>query len=306
MPTSTDCLPWWHTKYAAIADDALGRQIVRSGCAVDGYGNVGCDPEAMRADAEAQLRGMNLPIEGLSLEAYTLARYAQSEVGIKTVEEGVAVMEAAVNKSKGDVNALLLYRQGQGHPNYGKYGPIHGGGGGVSTAPFGRWAATTSDPSVIALLLAQFVISGRSDNFSNNADDQDGPEYWVNQGQQALNNYVTCLAVGCPNHGPQKYWVGPLPGVDPWHTFIQAPGPPANTPEGQALLQRGIDALQLPMQRPTWEGLPVCSGGPSIFSGLTGSGPMSKTEIALVAISTIAGMLLASRFLRWRGEPLSL
>ena len=47
--TSTSCYPWWHAKLANAP-----KTIVSSGCPTVN-GNVQCEPEAMRANAEAQL-----------------------------------------------------------------------------------------------------------------------------------------------------------------------------------------------------------------------------------------------------------
>jgi hypothetical protein len=281
-----DCLPWWHSKF----DSVPAFTVSMSGCRVGSDGNVPCDPEALRADAEAQLRGAGYDVS-LSLEAYTVARYLQSEVGTSGIEEAVAVAEAGVNRATrngGSVLDVLLYRPGSG---YGHYGPIHGIGTGTSTAPYGRWAATSQDPTLKALLIAQLVTSGDSGNFSQDADDQDGPEAWVYKGQDSLNNYV----IGLARNG--KYWVGPLPGVDHWKTFLQfTPGISASSSEGQALMQRGIDALQLPMVRPDWSGLSVCSE--PLFKG----GPLSRGEIVLISVVSIAALFGALKFDKWLGS----
>jgi hypothetical protein len=250
--SSTACYPYFHGQYAPLA--AGPQTYIRSGCSVGSNGNVNCDPEDMRANAELQLAQLGFPRE-LSLETYTLARYMQGEVGSGTVEERVAVGEAAVNRAKRErttVNGLLLFRQPQGHPNRGWYGPIHGVGTGVSTAPYGRWATTSADPTLLTLLLAELVMSGKSYDFSRGADDQDGPEAWIGQGQASLDGYVRRLA------SSNKFWVGPLPGVDHWHTFLQFTAGPFD--DKQALLQRGLEALSLPAQRPQWPAdLPLCS-----------------------------------------------
>ncbi len=255
-----DCYPYFHNLF-----DDVANVVINSGCGIGGDGNVGCDPESMRASAEAQLAALGYP-RSLSLEAYTLGRYMHSEVGSGTIEERVAVGEAAVNRARreygimGSVNDLLLYRQNPKSAcwpacaaNRGKYGPIHGVGTGTSTAPYGRWAATSRDPSLKSLLIADLIVSGKSFDFSNGADDQDGPEAWINQGQASLTGYVQRLA------SKGKYWVGPLPGVDHWHTFLQFTPGPLVTNKAE-LLQRGIEALTLPAQRPQWDpNLPVCS-----------------------------------------------
>jgi hypothetical protein len=235
----------------------------------------------MRASAESQMQAMGYFQAGLPLATYTLARYMQGEVGDGTIEERVAVGEAAKNRaamSGTDINGLLLYRQPQGNPNRGYYGPIHGVGTGVSTAPYGRWASTSQDPTVLTLLLADLVASGASGDFAQGADDQDGPENWISQGQTALDNYVTGLAKA------GKFWIGPLPGVDHWRTFLQfTPGAAIRGALGPALMQRGLDALQLPAQRPTWpDDLPVCGK------------PMSTAGVALLSgLGLLVGVLAA-------------
>jgi hypothetical protein len=248
----SDCFPFFHNLFPA----ATNQIKLSSGCSLNSTGNVGCSPESMRADAEHQLSAAGY-LSSLDLETYTLARYMQSEVGGGTVEERVAVGEAARNRARSEnigINDLLLYRQPVGHPNRGFYGPIHGIGTGVSTAPYGRWAATSADPTVQTALLADLVTSGKSANFSRGAIDQDGPEYWAGQGQASLNGYVQGLAKS------GQYWVGPLPGVDHWHTFLQfEPGISSSTVEAQALIARGMQALTLPVQRPQWPAdLPIC------------------------------------------------
>lgn len=259
------CLPWWHTSFAALGNRE-GR-IVSSGCATSG-GNVQCEPEAMRARAEAVLRQLGLA-GNLSLNAYTLARYIASEVGSGTPEEKVAVAQAALNRIRlerlRDVNALLLYRQGAGHPNRGYYGPIHQGSGPSRTSPYGRWAATSRDPSVQDLAIATFVLDGGAAGFVRGADDQDGPE--------GLDNPVGKVRAQALR---RDYWVGPLPGVDHWHTFLYRHRPDI-APEsalGKALTARGVAALS-DRTRPNWTGYPVCpkpSIGPLVAVGVASAG----------------------------------
>lgn len=286
------CYPYFHALFAPIA---LGPQTtVRSGCSVGANGNIACSPESMRASAEAQLRAQGLFSDGLSLEAYTLARYMQGEVGSGTVEERVAVGEAARNRAKREgtnILGLLLYRQPVGHPNRGYYGPIHGVGTGTSTAPYGRWATTSQDPTVLTLVLADLVASGNSRDFAQGADDQDGPEAWISQGQAALTNYVRGLA----KNG--KFWVGPLPGVDHWRTFLQfTPDPVTRAAFGQALAQRGIEALSLPAQRPSWPNLPIC--GQPMSSGQT-----FFLMMAGLALGVASAALVARRFIPIQMAP---
>jgi hypothetical protein len=226
----------------------------------------------MRAAAESAMRELGYWGKGrMPLAVYTAARYVASEVGSGTPEEKVAVIEAAVNRAElerlRDINSLLLYRQGPGHPNYGYYGPIHKGGD-VSTHPYGRWAATSKDPGIDDLLIADFVLAGRTKNFSRGADDQLGMDAILRKKGAAAVTYAVKA-----NAAKQDYWVGPLPGVDHWHTFLFAHRPdidPSST-TGQALIQRALDATTT-MIRPDWSTIAMCSSGPKmpvpVFAGL--------------------------------------
>lgn len=241
------CLPWWHTQFAALGGSE--RKRIRSGC---GYanGNIQCAPENMRRDAEAKMHALGYSIS-LSLAEYTLARHIASEVGSGTPEEKVAVAEAARNQARRrnypDVTKLLLYVQRSGHPNRGYYGSIHGEGG-TSTAPYGRWASTRSDPGVDDILIAKFVLAGKSKNFAKGANKQYGTEY--------LKNPSYSVKVRANSH---DYWVGPLPGVDHWRTILYATYPTIdpNSAEGKALVARALSAVAS-RARPDWSGLPIC------------------------------------------------
>lgn len=278
MATSTTCYPWWHAKFAPLRANPI---YVRSGCAINAAGNVACDPEAMRAKAEAFLRAGGY-LDKLSLETYTLARYTQGEVGGGhgggTIEEAVAVGEAAINRAKlegrRDANAILLYRQRPGHPNYGFYGPIHASGG-TSSAPYGRWATTHTDPTVLACLLADLITSGKSGNFNRGADDQAGLQYVANF--PSIPGAITTWA----NRG--AFWVGPLPGVDHWRTFLvrHHKDETASTPWGIARVQWTLAHLNADMAanggarkmaRPWPANLPTCArGGLLAVAGILGA-----------------------------------
>jgi hypothetical protein len=265
----TSCYPWFHAKFAPLLATPFAKQYLVSGCKVDPLGNVPCSPEAMRAKAETKMRELGL-LSSVSLATYTLARYMQGEVGSGTIEERVAVGEAAYNRGKGSAQGvvnLLLYRQPAGHPNRGWYGPIHGGG--VTSAPYGRWATTSADPTVLTLLLADLVMSGTT-QFTGGANDQDGMEYIsAFPSVEAKVRYEAKLG---------KFWVGPLPGVDHWHTWLwYSPGVKADSPMGVALIQRALDEAgrcqgTLPgnkrcANRPVWPAdLPIC-GKPFMLPG---------------------------------------
>lgn len=277
MATSTNCYPWWHAKFAPLQARPI---YLYSGCSVNAAGNVGCDPEAMRAAAEQKLREGGY-LRNLSLETYTLARYMQGEVGGGygggTLEEAVAVGEAAINRAKlegkRDANAILLYRQNPGHPNYGFYGPIHGPGG-TATAPYGRWATTHADPTVLAVLLADLITSGKSGNLSRGAVDQASPAYAANF--PSIPGYVKYLA------NNRLFWIGPVPGIDHWRTFLVAnqPGQSSGTPWGTARVQYTLDYLDADMAanggqrkiaKPWPADLPICTrSGLLIAAGIVG------------------------------------
>ena len=264
MATRTDCLPWWHTKFVALST-GHSRPRISSGCSIVG-GNVNCQPESMRARAEAELRRLGYWTKGtMPLAVYTLARYASSEVGGGTPEEKVAVMEAAINRARGTdtsrgyypndaadtgIVRLLLYRQGSSsHPNYGWYGPIHAG----STSPYGRWASTNQDPGIDDLLIADFVLAGKSNNFARNAVTQFGMDV-----RSIISSPRALVAKVAQQSG--YYWVGPLPGVDHWHTFLlrQDKNLAPSSPQGQQLVSMAQASLTDPMQRADWTNYPVC------------------------------------------------
>lgn len=279
MSTSIDCYPWWHAKFEPLRQ---AKQIkLNSGCVVNSSGNVPCEPQDMRRAAEMQLQAAGY-LSSLSLETYTLARYMQGEVGGGagggTLEEAVAVGEAAVNRAKlegkKDANSILLYRQAPSHPNYGWYGPIHGFGG-TTTAPYGRWATTHVDPTVLAVMLADLVTSGKSGNFSRGADDQDGLEYSANFPN--VEGYVNNLA------SRSKFWVGLLPGVNHWRTFLQTTikGETNKTPKGIARVQYTMSVLandmavtgKRAMAHPWPKDMPICArpGGLLAAAGILGA-----------------------------------
>jgi hypothetical protein len=315
-----NCFPWWHGVYEPLMREAWAKTIVPSGCVADYTGSVPCSPEAMRASAEAWLTKnapQVIPMIGgsLSQEVYTFARYMHSEVGSGTIEERVAVGEAAVNQAirraglTGDfwskLNKMLLPNGKYGAIHvYGSYCPSIGKTDGCNAA--NRWAATTRDPSVMAILLANLVVSRQSGDFANGAQTQWGPDAlsWAKAGNFTTTNVINFVRSAASDSQGRYYWVGPLPGVDPWHTFLTKRGPAANTAEGQALIQTGIGALPVSGGRPvrtTWEGLSVCAGGPSLFAGA----PLSRTEMVLLALAGLGGLAGAVYFDRWLGNAKS-
>jgi hypothetical protein len=280
------CYPPFHATFAPLA--AGPQTTVFSGCSLNAQGNIGCAPEAMRTNAEAQLQRLapGLFSGRLSLEAYTLARYMASEVGSGTVEERVAVGEAAVNQAKrrpgsSSILNVLLYNQSAGHPNYGFYGPIHGPDG-VTTAPYRRWASTRLDPTVLTLLLANLIVTGQSNNFARGADDQ----------SDLFNRKAYPNPVGTLQFMATKgnYWVGPLPGVDHRKTFLfRNFGFSPVSPQGAALLMQGIAAVSS-NAAPDWPAnLPICTTAPTSTSS-TGRSNFATFMIGMGAVGGLVGL----------------
>lgn len=248
----------------------MSNKPIDSGCPTVN-GNVQCKP----ADMAARV--------GVPLEQYTIARYMQSEVGSGTIEERVAVGEAAVNQARmrgyPGVDKLLVWNPGTNAANQGYYGPIHGPTG-VSTAPYSRWAATSKDPSPQTLALAQLVLSGKSGNFAQGATSQYGMEYISNPPR---------LVNGHADDG--KFWVGPLPGVDPMRTFLfrQYPKGALSAAEAEALRARGLAAVAAGRVRPS----PDCvDGDGSIGVKLSGG---AIVLLMFLGSAAIAGAIYAGR-----------
>jgi hypothetical protein len=298
------CYPWFHEKYAAIHNEPWAKAIISSGCGVDGAGNVACPPDQLRAKAEAWLnqkapQALAMIGGSLSQDVYTVARYVQSEVGSGTVEELVAVAEAAMNQAMRRAGLLGSWRSALKGMLYktGYYGPIHApeswcvangykcttSNPKICCAPFGRWAATTSDPAVRAVLAAHLAVSGASGGFAGPVETQWGPEAWIRDGQARLHNFVKNIA-----SASKYYWVGPIPGVDPWHTFLvtkELYG--ATSILGQARIALGMEALTLPRQPPGWpDDLSICGRSP-----LSHISPTGKTFlIASLGLAVGAGI----------------
>lgn len=291
----SSCWPWFSAPYRALAAESWTKTIIPSGCSVDSSGNIPCSPESMRAKAEAWLAAKYPQVlaqigGSLPLDVYTFARYMHSEVGSGSIEERVAVGEAAYNRSRRWGRSIYNMLTPSGY-----YGPIHAPDAycqslgydcankhNVCCAPYKRWAATSRDPSIMSLLLASLVVTGASGDFAQGADDQAGPEAWISQGQARLTSYVQGLA----KNG--KYWAGPLPGVDPWTTFLTIT-PDAITRQvmGSELTRRGVEALTLPRRAPVWPASAEVCAKPVVSR---------RAQTFLVAMLGIAGGALAARF----------
>jgi len=241
----------WHDHYAPMVGGPADAKILSSGCTPDANGNIQCDPETMRAGAEKQLKASSFwpQDKPLDLATYTLARYMHSEIGSGRAEERVAVGEAARNRAhlqNTDVNGILLYRQ----PNH-LYGQINVPGKGNIN---GRWAATSRDPSILTTLLADLVMSGRSEDITHGADDQDGLEF-KKYFPVPMDRILSEAKAG-------RYWVGPVPGIDHWKTTLfRTFGYKPDSTEGKALIERARAVFGNPVydggvvaksMRPVW------------------------------------------------------
>jgi len=286
---------------SALAEQAWAKTIVPSGCSIDETGNIPCAPSSMRAAAEKWL-ALNVPamltlIGGkLDQTVYTFARYMHSEVGSGTIEERVAVGEAAINQAKSRAGALgdwISKLNTMLTPN-GKYGAIHApaaycaalGTCGTACNCAGRWAATTRDPSVLAIVLANLVVSGGSGGFARGAMTQWGPEYLENTNGSRMGTGTTRARVenfvryAASSKGGRYFWIGPLAGVDPWHTWLAGKKLPIGV-NAETAIQYGIEGLALAADgrpsRPLWpKDLPICgkpmSGGGAALALLLGIG----------------------------------
>lgn len=246
------CIPAWFAGYLALSN-----KTINSGYRVDGAGNVPADPMALTKAAGRAIAGdvslsPALRARGarLTLAAYTLARYVTTEVGTSSIGDAVAVLQDAVNQAvrrgHGDVVRLLLQAQALGHPNRGWYGPINVQVNGL-TAPFGRWAATTKDPTLRAIVLAQDVLDGVIPRGFNKGG--------ADQANLTLFNNPTARIQKLAGEG--LYWTGPLPGANHRRSMHFAPVSDVTTPTAAALITRAVAALST--AAPSWAKTPICN-----------------------------------------------
>jgi hypothetical protein len=264
IPPIPRCLPPWHNHVAAIPN-----LTISSGCPpVNGFTR--CDVNKMRAAAQDKMVALGFWPAGkpMSQATYTLARTITSEYGSGSPEDlvaiGVAYKDAALS-------GRLLTVGPNGAP---AYGPIYSSDPVLCAAagkpivppktvcaPFNRFAATTQDPTARSLVVADMVLSGAVGNFAEGASDQHGPNAGVAQyGKDWVIRNIPRKA----KNG--DYWIGPWPGVDWFETFIymHRPDIAPDSPDGQFLQQRAINALQpmLTKTRPhaKWNDVLPCDG----------------------------------------------
>jgi hypothetical protein len=232
---------------AILALANVPRTTVPSGCKIvtDSsnalFGFIPCDPEAMRASA-AQATG-----RAITLDQYSLARNLATEIGNGAVAEKVAMAmstigRAALGSLGTTVTEVVLTNTGCsfGRGSRCFYGSIHASGN-VDTAPFGRFTASTQDPTLQDLAIAEFVLNGgggaplNPSNFARGADDQWSPL------SSARGDRSGGVDKGLNAIGAQAlqgdFWVGPICGVDPVNIqFFRHRPDLKGTAEGQALI----------------------------------------------------------------------
>lgn len=298
------CVPSWFAHYRAISNKTL-----TSGYVVDGAGNVPAAPAALAQAAGRKLAADTmLPADvrargaRLTLDAYTLARNMTSEVGTSSVGDAIAVGQATVNRAalgRKTVTDVAINRQAPGHANRGFYGPINvtkrDANGQKITAPFGRWTATTKDPTVRAIALAQDILDGVIPaDFNKGGDDQ---------ANLTIYKYPARRVRELADEG--AYWVGQLPGVNHRRTMVFRKVQ-VNAPTAATLLARGIAALDQPSV--DWAKYPVCAGGgllvdrngTAVSAGTVGAIAPSAAPIIGAAVVTTAAMVGAAVWRRRR------
>jgi hypothetical protein len=226
---------------------AVPRTTVSSGCKIVSnsedalFGFIPCPPEEMRARA-ARATGRSI-----TLDQYSLARNIATEIGSGTIGEKVAMAlstigRAALGSSGTTVTEVVLRNT---NCSFGRgsrclYGSIHAAGN-VDTAPFGRFTASTQDPTLQDLAIAEFVLDGGGgaplslSNFARGADDQWSP-LSSRRGDRAA-----AVQTGLDKIGGEAlqgdFWVGPICGVDPVKIqLFKRRGELKGTPEGSALV----------------------------------------------------------------------
>jgi hypothetical protein len=206
------CIPWWHGQLAKWQQDK--RPVTECEALTSATAQfplaqfVTCPPEQLRAAAEKSMQVMGVWRTGtkLAMDVYSVARNIASECGDGTPEEMVVTAECVLNESqlrKISPTQLLL-------TNKLKL-PFYGGVEGHE-----RWASTTTDPTVGHLLIALFVMSGKTEGFARGGtryvhpdDVKDDPRLFMWLGQQ--------FASG------KWGWTGHYPGVNIRKLFVMRP-----------------------------------------------------------------------------------
>lgn len=282
------CVPSWFATYRAVSN-----KTVTSGYSVDANGNVPAAPAGLAQAASRKLAAdTSLPAEvrargaRLTVDAYSLARNMTTEVGTGSIGDAVAVGQATINRaalSRRSVTDVVINRQAVGHRNRGFYGPINGRNANGLTAPYGRWTASTKDPTVRAIALAQDLLAGVIPlGFNKGADDQANLTIYKDPAAKVRGFAAT-----------GSYWVGPLPGVDHRRTMLFRNTGVLGAAQSAVLTQRALDALIAPSTN--WAKYPVCTGEGGLLVDRNGD-PVSAASAGAVAsrAAPVIGAALAA------------
>ncbi|UCC72067.1 MAG: hypothetical protein JSV86_17115 [Gemmatimonadota bacterium] len=191
-------MPHYHDVLANFATDT--RKVTN--CPVGGDDYVPCPPESLRKQAETFMREAGLRPRRVSLDTYSLARNIRSEHGRGSVEEKVAIAEAARNEAsrRGKSITQLLLINRQGRPLYGRQRQ-------------GRFAGTSQDPTVGDVQIADYVLR-KGTNLTRGATKYLHPGAMSSQERlfEVLHDWAK-----------RNVWVGHIPGILAHEQFMMRP-----------------------------------------------------------------------------------
>lgn len=281
------CRPRWAIPFLSLQADRKSLRLNSCGSAV--AGRIPCSPEELRVEAQARAAKFGYPRE-VTRDEYALARYLASEHGSGTPETKVALARLAIRQAQErgiTVYKLLACTNAWDTCVFGPinvvttaWDPETGSTKTRYEAPYGRWAATSANPSLDDLLIARFVLDGGGQGWlSMYANDQDSPKI------------VTPSKVRAKAQ-KRIYWVGPVPGLDPNEVFVWEDRPSVlpDSPEGQARVTRALAFLENPGAFP-WQPA-FCAGGVVAIV-------RERPAVAGVAVLAI-GAAVVWGFLRYR------
>jgi len=227
------CIPWWHAQLDEWASDTRSVTncpvIMTPDARFPTPGFVPCNPEALRQSAEKKLRALGVwpKDRALSLDAYGAARLIRSEWGSGPAEAKVVFVECAMNRAKLRKQSVstLLFTNKYNLKNYGRQHAVSG------YTSQGRWASTAKDPTVGDILIADFVLQGKSQNFARGGDQFLDPAGMGDRLVTVLRSWMKT-----------SVWVGHLPGISTKRLFVLRH---VGTPDaaGRQLNEAGLDAL---------------------------------------------------------------
>jgi len=247
---------------------------------VDSTDYVPCAPEALRKQAQAYMRSIGVRPRSVSLDVYSLARNIRSEHGSGSVEEKVAIAEAARNEAarRGKSLTALLLLNSDGKALYGKQRQ-------------GRFAGTSQDPTVGDVQIAYYVLSKRT-NLTRGAT-----KYLHPGGMSSVKRLFEVLE----DWGKRNVWVGHLPGIVAHKQFMMRP---ARSGENVAAINAaGFAAIRDKSSPP----LPVdiCEMPVNQFARVAGIGVASAALVAGVAFFLTSEVEPARRIRDWVPRTLS-